>query len=77
MIRAKGGKRQPRYFHLKNAAAERLCRLLEIRSEPELQKVEIEPDDSVEAQIAKLEALREKFETEVFSLQIQIWSGIY
>lgn len=35
MVRAKGGKRQPRYHRLKDAGAERLCRLLESRTPPE------------------------------------------
>jgi len=32
MIRAKGGRRQPRYFQLKDKASERLCSLLEYRT---------------------------------------------
>jgi hypothetical protein len=34
MIRAKGGKRQPRYFYLKDKGAEKLCRYMQIKRKP-------------------------------------------
>lgn len=75
MIRAKGGKRQPRYFYLKDKAAERLCRLLEIRSEPPRAKIELE--DNVKTQIAKIESLREEMDLEIFAIHIKVWSNLY
>ena len=35
MIRAKGGRRQPRQFYLKKASEERLIKLMEIVKKPE------------------------------------------
>ena len=36
MVKAKGGKRQPRYFYLKDAGAEKLVRFLEGKQKKEI-----------------------------------------
>ena len=42
MVHPKGGKRQPRYFQLKDAASTRMCRMMEAvdTSEPQWEKPE-------------------------------------
>jgi hypothetical protein len=64
MIRAKGGKRQPRYHQLKDAAATRLCGLLEYKSNKE----EVKPRTMAE--------MSEEVENAMFSLRIQLWAGV-
>lgn len=42
MVRAKGGKRQPRYFYLKDAGAEKLVRFLEGKGKKEVKLNKVE-----------------------------------
>lgn len=72
MIREKGGRRQPRYFRLKDQASDRLVSLLEGRTEgPVVKKVKSE--GLKEGLTEKMARLSGAVEDLIFSIQICIW----
>jgi hypothetical protein len=75
MIREKGGRRQPRYFRLKDQASDRLVSFLENRTGGPKAETRV-VEGLKEGLTEKMARLSGAVDDLLFSIQICIWAGV-